>query len=167
MSASSNLAKQSRKISADAKQGHIEVLVANHTDTPIPRVPFKRIAEHIFTPPYTLSIAAVPSRRAQVLNATYRDKSYSPNVLSFSLSSHEGEIILNLAEARRQYDAGYAEGTWVSWVALLVIHSMLHLNGMHHGRTMERRLEKVLQAFGFDVRLHEPHTHVQTHHHRH
>lgn len=75
----------------------------------------------------------------------------------------------NSEEFDRVHDQTICSATLQSWkrVALLVIHSMLHLNGMHHGRTMERRLEKVLQAFGFDVRLHEPHTHVQTHHHRH
>jgi rRNA maturation RNase YbeY len=163
--ASSNLAKSSKKRSV-AGSARIEVSASNHTTLPTPRVPFRRIAEYIFDGPYTLSIAMVPARMARVLNAKYRDQSYSPNVLSFPLSDKEGEIILNLEEARRQFRSGGVNGTWTSWIALLVIHSMLHLNGMRHGRTMEAQLENTLRAFGFRASLHEPHTHGASHHHR-
>lgn len=130
-------------------------------------MPLVRFAEAIFKGPYTLSIAILPSKRAKVLNVKYRNKSYTPNVLSFPLSKHEGEIILDLAEAKAQFDGGIAKGTWRAWVALLVIHSMLHLNGSRHGRTMERTLQKVLNDNGLQATLNAPtKTHVTTHHHR-
>ncbi len=171
MTASLNLAKSSRKKSvADrpASQVSVAVSVSNHTDIRLPRVPFSRLAQAIFRKPYTLSIAVIPARRAKVLNATYRNKSYSPNVLSFPLTPHEGEIILNITEARRQFESGMVAGSWRAWIALLVIHSMLHLNGMRHGRTMEQRLEHVLKDFGLSAHiLPPPHHNGTTHHHRH
>ena len=138
------------------------------TDTRAPRVPFLSFAQEIFTTPYALSIAILPPKRAQALNAMYRNKTYVPNVLSFALSQNEGEIVLNLTEARRQWKSGAVDGTWTSWVALLVIHSMLHLNGMAHGRTMERRLEKILAKHKFRATLSTPNsTHGTAHYHRH
>jgi len=171
VTASLNLAKSSKKKSAADKPSRkvaVSVSVTNLTDVKLPRVPFSAFAEKIFRAPYTLSIAVIPARRAKVLNATYRNKTYSPNVLSFPLTPHEGEIILNITEARRQFDSGIVEGTWRQWVALLVIHSMLHLNGLRHGRTMERQLAKILTDFGLEARLlvSAP-THGTTHHHRH
>jgi rRNA maturation RNase YbeY len=137
------------------------------TDTRIPRVPFLSFAKEIFDAPYALSIAVLPPKRAQALNAMYRNKTYVPNVLSFALSPHEGEIVLNIAEAKRQWKSGDVDGTWASWVALLVIHSMLHLNGMAHGRTMEKQLENILTEHKFRAKLSAAHnTHGTKHHHR-
>lgn len=158
--------KKSVAANPSRAKGRIDVSVINLTDVPIPRVPFARIAEKIFRAPYSLSIAVIPSQRAKILNATYRNKTYTPNVLSFPLSAQEGEIILNLTEARRQFESGIVSGTWSGWVALLVIHSMLHLNGMRHGRTMERRIETYLKDLGLRATLSAITIHDTTHHHR-
>ncbi len=95
---------------------------------------------------YDLSLVICGDKLATTMNAQYRKKTYSPNVLSFPYSKHEGEIFLNVRKAAREAKVG--GGSHRSRMALLFVHGCFHLKGYRHGLTMERQETRVLRAFG-------------------
>lgn len=102
--------------------------------------------ETILGKKYELSIVLAGDKRTQRLNTTYRGKTYTPNVLSFPLDKEHGEIFLNLRQARREHKK--RSESYDYFVALLVVHGMLHLKGMAHGSTMEKQEQALLSKFG-------------------
>ena len=129
------------------------VVITRLTRDTFPRISLSRLASSVFPKDYALSLVIAGDDLTTQLNTTYRKKHYVPNVLSFPIDAHTGEIFLNLKEARRQYNAGRVEGSWTSFVALLLIHSMLHLKGMQHGRKMEIRETRLLSRLGYRASL--------------
>ncbi|MHB1769886.1 MAG: rRNA maturation RNase YbeY [Minisyncoccota bacterium] len=110
----------------------------------VPRFAYTAIAAAIL-PDWDLSLAFVTPTRARTLNVRMRGASYTPNVLSYALGPRSGEIILCLAEARKQAPAyGMSERKFVLY---LFIHGLLHLKGLAHGVTMERRERTLLAKF--------------------
>jgi rRNA maturation RNase YbeY len=119
--------------------------VTNTTKESIPALPFLRMKETILGKKYDLSLVIAGDARTQRLNESYRGKTYTPNVLSFPLDDTQGEIFLNLRQARREH--GAREESFEYFVALLVVHGMLHLKGMDHGSTMEKQEQALLSKF--------------------
>lgn len=112
----------------------------------VPALPFLLFKETILGKRYELSIVLAGDKRTQTLNATYRNKTYTPNILSFPLDETHGEIFLNLRQAKREHKKrGESEEYFV---ALLVVHGMLHLKGFAHGSTMEKQEQALLSKFG-------------------
>lgn len=111
----------------------------------VPPLPFLALKEKVLGKKYNLSLAIVGDARAKALNMKYRNKEYTPNVLSFPIDKMNGEIFMNLKQARREHRA--RGESFEYFVALLFIHSMLHLIGKRHGSTMEREEQKLLTAF--------------------
>ena len=112
----------------------------------MPRIPFENIARRILGARYELSLVICGDTLAQRMNNTYRKKNYFPNVLSFPLGPHEGEIFLNIPAAAREakrYGIPLIERT-----ALLFVHGCFHLKGLQHGRIMESAEKRVLRHFG-------------------
>jgi rRNA maturation RNase YbeY len=101
--------------------------------------------ERVLGKTYELSLVSANDRETKALNLRYRKKSYVPNVLSFPIGKQTGEIVLNLGEARRQCRS--REESFRFFVALLFIHSMLHLKEYRHGSTMEKQEQKLLSEF--------------------
>ena len=89
---------------------------------------------------YELSIALVSEKKSRELNKKYRHKDKSTNVLSFALTKQSGEIILCPTVAKRE--AKKFGKNFKQFMGFLVIHGMLHLKGMEHSSTMEKREEK-------------------------
>ena len=121
--------------------------ITNITKSTLPRVPFAKIKEKVLGKKYNLSLVFVGDKKSQTLNKTYRGKNKPTNCLSFSLSKTSGEIFLNLGKAKKEapdFDKKFDE-----FVTFLFIHSMLHLKGMEHGSTMEKKEEKILKIFNF------------------
>ena len=113
-----------------------------------PRLPYQRLAERILSasyPRYELSLVICGDKLARKINKSHRKKTYAANVLSFPLSKTEGEIFLNVVAAARE--ARRYRTTHRKRLALLFVHGLLHLKGLHHGRTMERSEQKILRAF--------------------
>lgn len=81
------------------------------------------------------------------MNRLYRRKRYAPNVLSFPLGTHEGEIFLNLECARRE--AKRYKVPLRARLALLFVHACYHLRGFRHGAVMERLERAALKKSGF------------------
>lgn len=94
-------------------------------------------------------VGAAEGRR---LNRAFRDRDYATNVLSFSYGRNRGDIVLChpviVREAREQGKSLQAH------YAHMVVHGLLHLRGLDHGRRadaarMERREVRILRALGF------------------
>jgi len=94
---------------------------------------------------YELSLAFVGKARAASLNRQYRQKTYSPNVLSFPLTNTSGEIVICPLVAKSE--AAQFNLSVDGYVAFLFIHGLLHLKGYDHGDTMEKLESKYLKAF--------------------
>lgn len=111
----------------------------------VPRIPFEKIAREVLGAKYELSLVVCGDTLAQRMNATYRKKTYKPNVLSFPISKNEGEIFLNMPCARRE--AKKYGTTLEKRLALLFVHGCFHLKGLDHSDYMERMEQKILKKF--------------------
>lgn len=112
-----------------------------------PSLPYEKMARRILGGRYSISLVVCGDRLARTINAQYRRKTYSPNVLSFPYSKTEGEILLNVRKAARE-----ARAMGISHrerLALLFVHGCFHLKGRDHGAIMEREEQRVLREFGF------------------
>ena len=114
------------------------------TKDKVPSLPFLRMKERVLGKKYSLSLVVIGDKRSTTLNTRYRNKTYTPNVLSFPLDKHNGEIFMNLKQAKREHRA--RGESYEYFVALLFIHSMLHLIGMRHGSTMEQEEQALLAS---------------------
>jgi probable rRNA maturation factor len=103
----------------------------------------------------TVTLRLVDADEGRALNASFRGKDYSTNVLTFTYGESdplEGDIALCVpvitGEARTQGKP--AEAHW----AHLVVHGMLHLQGHDHeddaeAREMEARETQILGRLGY------------------
>ena len=125
--------------------------ITKTTKDKVPTLPFFALKEATLGKGYDLSLVFSGDKRSQSLNRLYRNKTYIPNVLSFPLSEHAGEIFLNLKQASREHRA--RGESYEYFVALLAIHGMLHLKGMKHGGTMEEKEKLLLSKFHIENTL--------------
>lgn len=115
--------------------------ITNKTDMHLPKMPFLDIKNDILGPSYSLSIAFVDEKTSNKINKTYRKKDKPTNVLSFSISKNSGELVLCPAlikneslNPEKNFGKNFSE-----LLGFLVIHGMLHLEGMQHGSIMEKQ----------------------------
>jgi probable rRNA maturation factor len=124
-----------------------DLSIANESGVSIPRLPFGDLKNDILGKGYELSVAFVGENKSRELNKKYRKKDKPTNVLSFSLSKKGGELVLCPAVVKieaKNFGRSYPE-----FLGFLVIHGMLHLKGMTHGKKMERSEEKYLSRTKF------------------
>lgn len=96
---------------------------------------------------YSLSIAYVSKNKSRELNKKYRKKDRATNVLSFSLRKNMGELVLCMDVIKKEAkDLGKNKDKWLGF---LVIHGMLHLKGLDHGKKMEKLEEKYVSRTKF------------------
>lgn len=110
----------------------------------IPSFPYETVKNDVLGKKYNLSLSFVGPTRAQKLNATYRQKTYTPNVLSFPLGADCGEIVICPEVARREAHTYHQSKD--GHIAFLYIHGLLHLKGHDHHTDVEaaamERLER-------------------------
>jgi len=116
----------------------------NTTKGKLPSLPFLRIKERVLGKPYDVSVVFIGDKRSRDLNKRYRGKDKPTNILSFSLSANEGEIFINLRQAKK--DAPRFKKRYNTFVGFLFIHGLLHLKGLEHGKKMEQEEEKFMRA---------------------
>lgn len=116
-----------------------EFSLINKTRGKIPSLPFQKIKNDILGEKYSLSIAFVGEEESKKINKKYRHKNKPTNILSFLLHKNEGEIIICPAVVRRE--AKSFEKTFSQFLGFLVIHGMLHLEGMEHSSRMDTKQE--------------------------
>ncbi len=118
----------------------------SHTVKNYPEWPYETMKNDVLGKRYNLSLSFVGPSRAQKLNATYRKKDYTPNVLSFPLDDTTGEIVIcphvAVKEAHR-YNLSVP-----GYIAFLYIHGLLHLKGHDHHTDAEALvMERLEQRF--------------------
>jgi len=110
-----------------------------------PRHSYADMADTILGKRYELSLVFVGKTRAATLNKQYRNKTYSPNVLSFPLDDHTGEIFICPQVAASE--AAKFDLTPEGYVGFLFIHGCLHLKGLDHGDIMDKQEQKWVKHF--------------------
>ncbi len=100
-----------------------------------PLLPYQKMKDDILGSEYRLSLVFIGASRAQSLNKQYRNKDYTPNVLSFPLTPTDGEIFITPAIAKKE--CGKFNLSYKGYIGFLYIHSLLHLTGLDHGTAME------------------------------
>jgi rRNA maturation RNase YbeY len=111
-----------------------------------PELPYEELLSFVLPQRYECSLVFVGDKRSRTLNMAYRGKDYVPNTLSFSLDEHHGEIFINLKEARKQ--AKKRSESFEFYIALLFVHSCLHLKGMEHSDIMDKKMYTILRKAG-------------------
>jgi len=92
---------------------------------------------------YFVSLVFVGKKKATSLNKIYRNKTYSPNVLSFPIDEESGEIFINLDQTKKEHnDFEMSEKNYIKY---LFIHGLLHLKGLDHGPEMDKLEERYLK----------------------
>ena len=125
--------------------------LSNLTKGKTPRLPFLLLKRRVLGKRYALSLVFAGDAVTQKLNRTYRKKTYVPNVLSFPLDTTFGEIFLNLTQAKREHRARGESLDF--YIALLFVHALYHLKGVHHGSRMEMLEKRALRAASIDNTL--------------
>jgi probable rRNA maturation factor len=125
------------------------VEINNLTRRPVPRFAYTTIAATAL-PDWDISLVFVGPKKAQELNMQLRKKSYTPNVLSYSLGEKSGEVFICLTEAEKQAPSHGMSSR--EFVLFLFIHGLLHLKGWAHGSTMERCERKLVAQFATRTR---------------
>jgi len=103
------------------------------------------MADTILGKRYELSLVLIGKTRAATLNKEYRNKTYSPNVLSFPLDERTGEIFICPTVATSE--AAKFNLTPSGYVGFLFIHGCLHLKGLDHSDTMDKLEAKWVKHF--------------------
>jgi probable rRNA maturation factor len=99
-----------------------------------------------------VTVRVVGAAEARLLNRAFRRRDYATNVLSFSYSPTQGDVVLCHPVIARE---ARAQGKpLAAHYAHLVVHGMLHLRGMDHARAadarrMERAEIRLLARLGF------------------
>ena len=139
--------------------------IRNFTRSATPRLPFDKAAQAVL-PGWDISLVLAGEARAQQLNFALRRKDYTPNVLSYEAGKKHGEIIIcPRVSAREALAYGHTER---EHLLFLFIHGLLHLKGLPHGATMERRERELTSRLIRALPLQHPHgTSVSTHRNRH
>ena len=107
-------------------------------------IPFNRLKNTVLGKRYELSLVFADKNLSRKLNKTYRKKDQPTNVLSFSLSKMVGEIFIDLETVKKE--AEKFEMSFQKFVTFLFIHGLLHLKGMRHGDTMEKKELRLLHG---------------------
>ncbi len=110
--------------------------VRNLTRSKIPALALFEKARLAGLSSWDISLVFVGPARAKALNMSLRDKTYTPNVLSYAVGTRSGEIIICPDVAKAQ--APLHGHSTHDFILSLFIHGLFHLKGMRHGTTMEK-----------------------------
>lgn len=106
---------------------------------------WEEIKEAVLGKSYELSLVFCDNRESRRLNRIYRGKDNPTNILSFPLSKTSGEIFINAALAKKEAKKFLMDEP--TFIKYLFIHGLLHLKGLDHGATMEKREKHFLERF--------------------
>ncbi len=113
-----------------------------------PVFPYETMKNDILGKRYELSLMFVGPSRAAALNAEYRKKDYTPNVLSFPLTPTVGEIVICPTVAVKE--AAKYNLSVNGYVAYLFIHGLLHLKGHDHSDEMDKLEQRYLRKYSIE-----------------
>jgi len=108
-------------------------------------LPFLKIKNYVLGKDYDLSLVFVGDKFSKKLNGKYRGKNKPTNILSFPISSDEGEIFINPHQASK--DAPLFDMDRTKFLTYLFIHGLLHLKGFEHSSKMDSKEKEILKKF--------------------
>lgn len=109
------------------------------------------IGNSILGKKYNLTIIFTGKQKIQTLNKKYRNKTYTPNVLSFPISKDMGEIYICPEIAKKEApDHGFSVDDYIQY---LVIHGSTHLLGLDHGKKMDTLEKKFIKKFKLSQKI--------------
>lgn len=108
---------------------------------------YTKLKNDILGKKYSLSIACVDEEKSRFLNKKYRKIDKATNILSFALRKNMGEIVLCPSIIKKE--AKNFGKTFQQFKGFLVIHGMLHLKGLDHGKRMGKEEKKYLSRIKF------------------
>lgn len=115
--------------------------MVNRSRRSLPRLPYRKAAEHLLGKHYDLEVIVLQSSSMKAINKTYRGKETTTNVLSFALERGAGQLLLDPAViAKEAVTLGMSPKAHL-WNVYL--HSLLHIKGFRHGARMERALKQL------------------------
>jgi len=120
-------------------------IINDDSSLAVPVLPFEDMKEEVMGKEYILNLIFTSPKKIKKLNQIYRDKNTATDILSFPLSSEEGEIYICLEEAQKK--AKKFEREYENFLAFLFIHGLVHLKGHDHGSTMENIELKLRRKF--------------------
>jgi len=129
--------------------------ITSSTRTPVRVSLFKKVHARIL-PTADISLVFVSPKKAQAVNKALRGKSYIPNVLSYMVGKHSGEVLLCSTQIKKE--ASSYGLTHEQCLVFMFIHALLHLKGMRHGSTMERAEARYLALYFANTPLYEKKT---------
>lgn len=125
----------------------VEVDVINTTNTRLSLKNYKKIAQNVFSElrvsSYQLSLVLCGDRKIKTLNTKYRGKEKVTDVLSFPYDNKSGEVVICIAQAKRQ--ANMHQLPLQTELIDLLIHGILHLRGYDHMKDREAKKMFALQ----------------------
>ena len=121
------------------------LLLKNKTKSKLPNWPWDKVTTAVLGNKYEVSLVFAPPALGKKLNNKYRNKSYVPNVLAFPLNKNLGEIFITPSKAKGE--AKDFNHTYKEHLLFLFIHGLLHLKGLTHGSTMERKEREFFKLF--------------------
>ncbi len=110
-----------------------------------PKHAYEAIKNAVLGKKYAVTLAFVGPQQAAKLNATYRKKDYTPNVLSFPLLVNRGEIYICLSVAKKEWKK--FSMSYEAYVGYLFLHGLLHLKGLDHGEAMDKEEARFKKRF--------------------
>ncbi len=120
-------------------------IIISTTVRQFPKLPYETMKNDILGKSYQLSLTFVGAARARKLNWSHRQKTYTPNVLSFALDPTVGEIYICPKVARTEAPKFSLSPS--AHLGYLFIHGLLHLKGYTHGDTMELAEKKYISKY--------------------
>lgn len=135
--------------------------IYNETKWQINTLPFLAIKNKILGTKFTLSISILNPKNAQKVNKKIRNKTYTPNTLSFKYSKTSGEIVLcPEIIAKEEYSLPHPSpllgkereivhkmSKFENKIIYLFIHSCIHLLDLDHGPKMDKLEAKFVKPF--------------------
>ena len=117
----------------------------NETKEHIPPVAFEAIKNEVLGKKYRLNLIITTPANIKKLNTIYRNKEVATDILSFPLSSTEGDIYICPSETKKE--AKKFDRSYENFFPFLFIHGCVHLKGHDHSAIMESIEVEVRRKF--------------------
>ncbi len=123
------------------------ITTINLTKKRLPNLPYKLIHNKLLKKSESLNVVYIGKTRAITLNKKYRNKDYSPEILTFKISQNTSEIFINLDMAYKCSKKNNMKMR--NYIGFLIIHGILHIKGHKHSKKMDEMEDKYSSYFNF------------------
>jgi probable rRNA maturation factor len=112
------------------------------------QIPLEDIKDYALGRKYNLSLVFISNILSRKINKKYRGKDKPTNILSFPLSTNDGEIFINMPLVKKE--AKQENQTFIKYFGMIYVHGLVHLKGFDHGSKMKNEERKIRKKFKLD-----------------